>query len=353
MKDEFRDRFDLHIAFLIFWAYLWGAFRFVQVKYTKHKNITFDSDAIEVWRPFARKVLDGAIPYTPEVWDNKPPFFQALNIIAEFTGHYYIVMIAFVATANAIIAYIIYRIWVEEEGKYLGLLAGVLFLSALSYIGNNIQPRTFAILFILLAMFWRGLGGFARGTLTATGALFSQHVIFAAPLILWIVIQKSEKNLWPKMAQFTLGGIFTVVIAYGSLAVIYSFNTMIRALYYTNGITTNYFTRDAGRHILAVPIKWLFAFLGALDNQAFLIISAVYGSYIVLSNKKADVQSFIKYIKSTKVKKRVDEILLLLLVSLIPALLLRATAEYWIFFFPSLSGIAAVGIKSLILQKQN
>jgi hypothetical protein len=350
MKGRLGKTPKLYLSFLIFWAYLWGGFRYIQVMFT---NVPFDSDAVGVWRPFAKQVLSGATPYTPEVWDNKPPFFQLLNIIAESTGHYFIVMILFVASANAAIVYIIYRVWSKEKGASIGLLAGTLFLSALSYTGTNINSKTFAILFVLLAIFWKGLGGFGKGILTASGILFAQQVVFAGPVIIWVAIQKSAGNFWSIITRFTSGGIFIISLAYGSLALVYNYDTMIRSLHYTNGITTRYFTRGDGGFILSDPSQWLISFLSAFDDLAFLIIAAMYGSYIVLLAKNTDTYRIIHDMKLQRTKLRVDQILLLLLISLTPALLLRAEPVYWILFFPSLSGIAAVGILSLIADEED
>lgn len=336
---------EKYILFLIIWSYLWGVFRYTQVRFT---SVQFDSDAIGVWHPFAKAVLNGAIPYTHSVWDNKPPFFQVLNIISEATGRYFLFMIIFVATANAVIAYILFKIWEHQEGPQVALLIGALYLSALSYTGTNINPRTFAILFTILAIFSKSIQSIGRGVLMATGALFSQQVIFAAPVVLLRAIQTSKNNIRSTVLKFTFGGLGTVAIAYGSLGIIYGTNTVIRAIYYTNGITTGYFTKGEGKHILANTGHWVIDFLSAFDDLALIIVSATYSAYLILfSNQTLFINGISKNMQDVGVVQ------LLLLISLVPALLLRPSAEYWIFFFPSLAGLAGYGIKSFVTSKES
>lgn len=343
MKIQYLDahKSEVYLSFLILWSYLWGAYRYVQVKFT---SVQFDSDAVGVWRPFARAVLNGATPYTSTVWDNKPPFFQVLNIISEASGRYFIVMILLVATANAVIVFLLYEIWKKEDGPNIALLIGALYLSALSYTGTNINSKTFAILFVLLALFSRSLQGMGRGVLMSTAMLFAQQIVFAAPVVLWLAIKRSSESLRLTVAKFAIGGLSTAAVAYGSLAIIYNPNTMFRALYYTNGIITRYFTREGGKHIFADPVGWLVAFLSAFDNLALILIAAVYGTYMTISSN----QISLKIINGEVSQHRVGAIMLLISISLIPALLLRAEPVYWIMFFPSLAGLAGVGIKSLV-----
>lgn len=109
------------------------------------------ADVSGVWIPFANKVLAGGAPYLAH-WDNKPPLFQFVNILAAATDHYVLFFYITMGLANGIAAVLLWRVCRQFGYDRIGLVAGFIFLAFMAISSFRINPRQYANVLMLLAL---------------------------------------------------------------------------------------------------------------------------------------------------------------------------------------------------------
>lgn len=332
----------IHVAILVVVTGGLGLLQYAHIAITEAQ---WRGDAATVWRPFAQAVLNGATPYTATVWDNKPPLFELLNIVAEATGYYFIAMLLFVTVAHAISAVCLYTLWQRYGRPDIGFLAGILFVAMLAVNGFQILNKPLSTALIMLALIVRGPT--RRGLLLGAACMITQYSILAAPLIGLLALHDRETGASAMRAsfKFAAGGALIVAINYGSLAILYNVDTAIRALGYSSGFTGQYATTQ--NHIeaflLASPISWSIGFIGVAEHILFVLLPALVGGYHTA--KRLNVRRLLTLHPPALSPATT---LLLLVVTVSPSLIIRFWGSYWLQIYPALAGLAALGITELL-----
>jgi hypothetical protein len=186
-------------------------------------------DVREVWQPAATAVLDGQALYVGAATDNKPPLFEYLNVLVGSTGHYLLVFYLLVGLANAVIVVCLYH-WLAREGHVIaGVLAALLFATVLPLVqGTIINVRSFALVFLFCALLTQG--AVRRGGLLAVAGLFSQFAMFAAPVLAYEGVRRSDGSPRRWVARFATAGFVTATLAYLPLYLIWGPQSLVNGV---------------------------------------------------------------------------------------------------------------------------
>jgi len=219
-------------------------------------------NVVEVWHPFAKEVLAGGQLYLAH-WDNKPPLFQFVNLFAEFTGSYYLTFYGLLGLVNGLGVLLLWKVVEKYTTSGIGLIAAFLWLSMLPTVSTQIDPRQFALLFILTSLTVDS--PFLAGLSIATGGLFSQFTAFAIPGVLLIRLGTSHDfddatSSLNHIAVFGIGAGLMVLSTYLSVALLWSTEAMITAIEYTIFDSGSYVDQynERGLSLFGDPIAWVY-----------------------------------------------------------------------------------------------
>lgn len=185
-------------------------------------------DAAERWRPIAAQLADGKILYVTTLNDNKTPLWHGLNYLVHLTDYYIPVFFVLVGIANAAVAYLLWE-WCQRHGhENAGVLAGVIYLSALPFIGGlYINVRSFSLAFLLAAILVDT--PIRRGVYASISVLFSQVAVVALPILLYDGLRESESRVeWT--AKYAVSGLFVGAIPFLATAAVWSPNAAIAGI---------------------------------------------------------------------------------------------------------------------------
>lgn len=253
-------------------------------------NREIAGDVSEVWIPFANAVLEGGILYLSH-WDNKPPLFHFLNIIAAASGHYLLVFYLTIGLANGVAAILIWRFCNKYGYDAIGLVAAIIFLAFMSISSFRINPRQYATVLIFMAIL--STNALRSGIYIASAGLFSQFSALMIPAILWFRYRKVE-NFPYWFGMFILAGMGTVLFVFGIVAFIWNIEAAITGFKYSFLSSSEYVARYGQRDIsiYADPIGWLYNTHKMLRSWRLLQIGAIAGSGVVLITEEYNRSGF-------------------------------------------------------------
>lgn len=237
-------------------------------------------DVTEVWIPFANCVLSGGAMYLCH-WDNKPPLFHFLNVAFASTDYYLLLFFLTMGLANGVSAILLWRLCRRWGYENVGVVSAVLFVALLAGLTFRVNPRNYAVLFLLLAL---GVKSPTRsGVSIAIAGLFSQFAVFAIPAVIWIKKDISELHKrW--LAMFATAGLMVVVLSYGLVALLWGTDAAITGFRYSFFSSGEYVAgyNERGLSLYGDPIAWIYKLYRLLHPYLWLVIGASAGSYAVL-----------------------------------------------------------------------
>lgn len=237
-------------------------------------------DVTNVWLPFANEVIAGGEPYLAH-WDNKPPLFHFINILASASDHYIIFFYLTMGIANGLAAVLLWRLCRKFGYDSIGLVASVIFLAFLVVSSFRINPRQYATVFILLSLMVES--SFKSGIYIAVAGLFSQFSVLIIPAILmqriWVVV---DFRRWATI--FVLSGLGTVIVVFGLVALIWSVDSAVAGFNYSflssGGYTEMYIERDIS--LFGDPLGWFYREYRMFRDWMLLLFGGIAGSLIIL-----------------------------------------------------------------------
>lgn len=241
-------------------------------------------DTTKIWIPFAECVLDGGQMYLCQ-WDNKPPIFHFLNLIAAGSGHYVFVWFFSLGAATAGSALLLWRFCREWGYERVGLVSAFIFVGLMASLNWRINPRQFGLFFVLLALL--SPKPIRSGIYIALGGLFTQFSVFFIPAVVWIHTDFPKVQLrW--LAKFCLAGIATVVAIYGVVAVIWSVDAAVTGFQYSFLESGEYIAgyNEQGLSLYGDPIAWVYKVYRSTTDISWLVLAAVVGGIIAIKNRE-------------------------------------------------------------------
>jgi hypothetical protein len=311
-------------------AFLWSIQRFVTIRFG---DATVVHDG-QVWINVAQSALAGGELYLV-VPDNKPPLWQFINIFAEWSGQYALLMLTLVGIGNATLVFLAgYHF--QREGRYsvaiVAALGCLLLLVPLVPFTNNKSLATMCLLLITITT------SPLRGGLALGGALsIAQQTVFGVPAVLWFQYQRANWGLseFSRMVAIA-GGVFAS--GYLIVAAIWGLDSLVAAISQTILVSTDYGAaasqfQTTGGAFGETLVWWGRLIQRPLNNQVLFAVAGIGAVSVALSWKD---RSFI------------DQFWLVYLVTLSTVLLLRAYRHYWVLVAAGIGACAAVGAHTLV-----
>ncbi|MFH5797482.1 hypothetical protein [Haladaptatus sp. CMAA 1911] len=291
------------------------------------------------WRPLANAVLAGKPMYVRPAVDNKPPLFELLNVAVAATGRYLLVFFVLIGIVNAFSAILLWRICAERNAPRVGLMAGLLFLTSVPATGGTvINVRSFAIAGILLALWFDH--PLARGVTIAVAGLFSQHAVFAIPVLAYDGLRYLERDDWVEwLATFVAGGLGVVAVSFGFVYLAWGPASFQGALYWSFGAAKKYTTNPVVPSLIGDTSRWLAALYRSTIKHLFLLVPAAAVVYQLLTERGSK-----RILRSTNAPVVTAT---LLAFSMTIPLFVRAYRAYWLYPLPFLALLASIGYQQL------
>jgi hypothetical protein len=316
------------------------AFLFVAIEFGRRLTTDGVTGNLHVWTQFAAGVLDGGAPYV-DVWDNKPPLWEILNLAVYATGAYFPVFYVLIGVANTAAAWQLYRFGARLSTKRVGYIAAVLFLVAAGNLaGATVNPRHFAALLIVSAFLADSMTD--AGVLVAAAGLLTQFSVFVIPvLILYhrLIDLDTRQVDWRPLARFVGGGIATVAVSYAIVWAIWGREAFVAAvsnsLLSVGGYISEYTER--GPALWGDPVTNILQHISRVDEYAYLPLFAFVFLYAFYRNGGRFEMS-----------GRNVGLLLLAIVLLSFPMAIRPSGFYHLPMLPFLAVLAACGIQALI-----
>jgi len=291
------------------------------------------------WRPLSRAVLSGQPLYVRPAVDNKPPLFELLNLAVAATGQYFFVFFLLVGLANAAAAIFVWRVCDQHGAPRAGLVAGLLFLSTVPVAGGiSINVRSFAIAGIVLALTLRH--PVARGAAVAAAGMFSQHAVFAIPVLAYLGLRERGARSGVRwFVSFALAGLCVVASSFAVVYAIWGVESLQGALYWTFGAAESYTTDPAVPSLIGNTDWWVASLVDyGMGHLVVLVPAAVVLGLVALEDGPRGL------LQSTDVPVVTAA---LLAASMALPLLVRAFPVYWLYPMPYLAMLASVGFEQL------
>ncbi|WP_423743255.1 hypothetical protein V5735_09200 (plasmid) [Haladaptatus sp. SPP-AMP-3] len=291
------------------------------------------------WRPLAEAVLAGKPMYVRPAVDNKPPLFELLNVAVAATGQYLLVFFVLIGIVNAFSAILLWRICAERNASRVGLMAGLLFLTSVPATGGTVvNVRSFAIAGILLALWVKH--PLARGAVIAAAGLFSQHAVFAVPVLAYDGLRYLERDDWTAwLTKFVAGGLGVVAVSFAFVYAVWGSASFHGALYWSFGAAKKYTTNPAVPSLIGDTSRWLAALYRETIKHLFLLVPAAVVVHQLVTERGSK-----RVLRSTNAP--VVTATLLAFAMTIP-LFVRAYRAYWLYPLPFLALLASIGYQQL------
>lgn len=310
-------------------ALLQTAWRYAKLKWG---SADYWFDAGQVWIPLANRVLSGTPLYTGKAVDNKPPLWQFLNLTADASGHYPLVMFGLVGLANAMAALLLARWLTKDCGVNRGTaaLAGLFFLAALPAIhGTIINVRSFALVGVLAAIQTRS--PVRSGAAISAATLFSQFAAFGIPvLILRAYRNPSFSDTWSWVGRFCFSGLGVAAIAFGAVYAVWGWPSFVGSLKYSFYASTWYVQRPLANPLTS-PVGYLRRIIQVMFDLSYLLIPA--GGAVMVT------------LRGRLPMERQQSFLLGLTAAFLAPLLVKSLLYYWMHVLPFLSALGALGVE--------
>jgi hypothetical protein len=293
---------------------------------------TIAGNARNVWYPFARTVLEGGAPYVA-YWDNKPPVFQLVNVIAGLGGtlpKYTYIFYVMLGIVNGATAIAIWQLFEDRDYRVGGLVAVIVFLWYVPALGFQIDPRQFGNFFIVAAFL--ASSAWSAGSSMAVAGLYSQYAVLLVPVLAgYHVVDErvSASDAVTALAGFVVAGILVVVVSYGAIALIWSPEAAVHGFKVTFFTASNYTVRRGGPFLdPSYVVNWL-------GQHSLLVIGGVAGWAI----------------SSYQFRGTGDQLgpaAGVAFVALSTSIVIRGGKIYWVALLPLLSILIGMGIQGCI-----
>jgi len=324
-----------------------GVARYLKVTIGDDK---FYVDAVEVWMPVVRALNQGTPLYLNGAADNKPPLFMLLTAAVGETGAFYLVFTLLVGVANGIAAILLARGLRIRGCLRLGIVAALLFLSALPMIrGTIINVRSFALVPLLFAL--NTNNGFLRGVGVGGAGLCIQYAVFTIPFVAAERLIRLPRNRLRWVGWYLGGGAAIVAAMFGLLGLIYGVESMLAGIHWGYGIDLGVgatATPHGGNppeqyiyrlEILDDPVVWGGYIFYAVIRITHVFVPAMFGTgYVavrVFSSDKSWTEDGADGFGLLSVS---------IVVVLLPTLLINSQYYYWVLLVPFFATLAAIGL---------
>lgn len=327
---ELKDRRWSWMVFLLALSFAGVSHRYFRLSYGWER---LSYDVRKVWGPAAQKVLNGSDLYA-DVWDNKPPIWEFINILVELSGMYLPVFLILIALANFVTAVLLYQLLATKGQPRLGLFAAILYLSTIPVMhGTVVNPRQFANIGILLALV--APGAVISGLSIAAAGLITQYSALVIPVILWrrYLSSRTIWDLW--YLKFFASGLALVAISFLLVAGIWGFDAMVAGLRYSFLSLSNH----ASNHSTSIWDRQILWIRGLTRNLRWL--AAVFALALIGA------------IRAFRSDSRLHRHSIYILILLSPQFLVRTGNSYFIAFLPFLSILAASGASQILSEAKS
>jgi len=304
-------------------------YQFVYFLRLKFGKTTLSPDVRTVWHPLAKSIIEGQVLYV-DVWDNKPPLFEYINIAVEATGYYIPVFFLLIAIANAATAFGIYYFASNYTGPGVASIAGIGFLVGIPAThGFILNVRSLSLPFIIAGLITSRSA--YRGVFAGLAGLISQYSALA--LLIYIAHDfVTNRASIRREGKMILISVIVVAVGYLSLLLIWGPSAMIQGVETTVFSAGDYATTTK-RGVVENPLRWSGWLLFAASKLLFLLLPAL-AALGVGYRSESD--------------KELIQVATVGTVSLWLPILVNNLLVYWVFPLPFISLLAAVGLEGLI-----
>lgn len=315
----------------------WLALLQVIHRYTQlsRPSVGLHPDVTSAWQPVAEAVFAGVPLYAPGATDNKPPLFEFLNLAAYATDHYVLVFLLLVGLANGAVAVLVWQRCRQCGAHRVGLIAAVSYLGVLPAIdGTTINARTFAMVGVLAALVARR--PVVRGVALAAGALCSQYVLLALPLVALDGMRGRQSRsrcrwLW----RFGVATAVTVAAGFVAPGIIWGPAATVDAVHWSVGRAPGY-VLEHGPSAATLPWAWVRLLLGMHVQLLGVLSFGIVGLVVCLRRTLRGHHWGLHQLG-------------LGLAGLLGLpLLVRPFPTYWLYPLPGIAILAALGLRTLI-----
>jgi MFS family permease len=239
-------------------------------------------DVTSVWIPFARCVINGGNMYVCH-WDNKPPLFHFLNVSFFASDFYFFFFFVTTGLANGIAALLIWRLCRRRELEVVGIVSAILFVGLIASLSWRVNPRNYAIVFLLLALL--STGPIRAGVSIAAAGLFTQFAVFLIPAVLWFRLDPYDiRYEW--LAKFIVAGLVTVGFVFAIVAFLWSPESAMNGFRYSFFSGGEYVAgyNERGLSLYGDPVAWVYKLYRLLNgsNVLWLALGGCCGMYFTL-----------------------------------------------------------------------
>lgn len=347
---RYRDRLPrpAFVAVLALLAAVGAGVRYVR-KTVGSEFVVHDIET--VWRPLAFAVFDGADLYA-DVWDNKPPLWEFLNLgIAALPGEYVPVSLVVMAVANTAAAVLIYILCIDETGvgERVARLAPVVFLAVLPVIhGYQINPRQVANIALLGALI--ATDPVVVGIAVASAGLLTQFSVLVLPVVCWRRWRRHgplrEDLRW--YATMAGAGLALAVAAYALVGLVWGFDALVAGVRSSLLPLSEYAARKADESLWNRPVWWLMMIgrdARALSLFVMLTVAGALASVAPPVRRSAGDDASVRADGASRDRGRSLYRQLLALVALVAvqSLIRPSSGIYYVAYAPFMAIIAAFG----------
>jgi hypothetical protein len=286
-------------------------------------------DAQDHFIPLAEAVLSGTPLYISPAVDNKPPLGTGIHIFILATEQYELVYPLLVGVVNALIAIIIFQHVYQSQSVRQGAVASLLYIGFLPMINaDHVGIRVFGMLMLVSAVF-KLKRPETRGLALGFGGMFTQYLIFAVPVIMYIQYKENREGFHIWAGKFVFGNAVAVLLTYGSVFVIWGKDSLLNSIEYSIFSVISYTGRVSSYQQASPttnPISW-----GGNIFHIFVLLFVITIPATVM---------FIQFFRRKNTAAYLRNSFLLTLAMAVP-FLVRSFPVYWIYVLPWLAIVSS------------
>ncbi|WP_227375504.1 hypothetical protein [Haladaptatus halobius] len=204
--------------------------------------------------------------------------------------------------------------------------------------GTVVNVRSFAMAGILLS--WYARNPTSRGGAVAVAGLFSQHAVFAIPVLAYDLVRELDRRSGVRwMTAFALAGLSVAAVTFAFVYAVWGSQSFYGAIYWTFGVAGKYATNPVVPSLIGDTDKWMRSLYREGTKHLILIVPAAIAIQLALTDRglKRLVPSSNAPLVTTT----------LLALSMTIPLFVRAYRAYWLYPLPFLALLASIGYRRL------
>ena len=122
-------------------------------------------------------------------------------------------------------------------------------------------------------------------TIAAAG-LFSQHAVFAIPVLAYDGLRYHERDVWMEwLAKFVVGGLGVVAVSFGVVYLVWGPASFRGALYWSFGAAKKYTTNPVVPSLIGDTSRWLATLYRSTIKHLFLLVPAAAVVYQLITDR--------------------------------------------------------------------